>query len=140
MTNANENENALAKVKANVEKLKEVKKNAEGNFLKFQSGDVKILHFTGDIEPVQRSFKRKNDKGEEEVSAPKIMYAYKVLESDHQNEGIKVWEVSRSWSDIIDNLLVKGFLTLEVKRTGAGKDTSYFFAPIVSQKSNEGVQ
>ena len=61
------------------------------------------------------------------------MYAYKVLESDHQNEGIKVWEVSRSWSDIIDNLLVKGFLTLEVKRTGAGKDTSYFFAPVVSQ-------
>ena len=68
MTNANENENALAKVKANVEKLKEIKKNAEGNFLKFQSGDVKILHFTGDIEPVQRSFKRKNDKGEEKLA------------------------------------------------------------------------
>ena len=37
MTNENE---ILAKVKANIEKLKEVKKNAEGNFLKFQSGDV----------------------------------------------------------------------------------------------------
>ena len=122
-----------------MEKLKEAKKNAEGSFLRFQSGDVKVLHFTGDIEPVQRSFKRKNDKGEEEVSAPKTMYAYKVLESQHQNEGIKVWEVSRSWSDNIDNLLIKGFLTLEVKRTGAGTDTSYLFAPIVSQtNANEG--
>jgi hypothetical protein len=31
----------------------------------------------------------------------------------------------------VDNLLSKGFLTLEVKRTGTGKDTRYLFAPVV---------
>jgi hypothetical protein len=50
---------------------------------------------------------------------------------DHQDEGVKVWDLSRSWSDTIDNLLAKGFLTLEVKRTGAGTDTNYLFAPVV---------
>jgi hypothetical protein len=54
---------------------------------------------------------------------------------EQQDEGIKIWEVSRSWSDNIDNLLVKGFLTLEVKRTGAATDTSYLFAPVVSDAS-----
>ena len=50
-----------------------------------------------------------------------------------QEEGIKAWEVSRTWSDSINNLLGKEFLTLEIKRTGAGTDTSYLFAPVVGQ-------
>lgn len=53
-----------------------------------------------------------------------------------QYKGIQVWEVSRSWSDNIDNLLVKGFLTLEVKREGAGTNTSYLFAPVVSANTS----
>jgi hypothetical protein len=124
-------ESILDKVKRNVEKLKEAKKNAGGSFLKIQSGELKTLQFTGDMEPVQRTFRRKKENGEEE-EINKIMYAYKVLEMQHQDEGIKVWEVSKSWSDNIDNLLVKGFLTLEVKRTGAATDTSYLFAPVVN--------
>ena len=35
-----------------------------------------------------------------------------------------------SWSDIIDNLLVKDFLTLKL-RIGAGTDTICIFAPVV---------
>jgi hypothetical protein len=128
-------ESILDKVKRNVEKLKETKKNAGGSFLKIQSGEVKTLQFTGDMEPVQRTFKRKKENGEEEENK-KIMYAYKVLDMQRQDEGIKVWEVSKSWSDNIDNLLVKGFLTLEVKRTGAGTDTSYLLAPIVSANNS----
>jgi hypothetical protein len=128
-------ESILDKVKRNVEKLKEAKKNAGGSFLKIQSGEVKTLQFTGDMEPVQRTFKRKKENGEEEENK-KIMYAYKVLDMQRQDEGIKVWEVSKSWSDNIDNLLVKGFLTLEVKRTGAGTDTSYLLAPIVSANNS----
>lgn len=138
IANASEKEDKdgiLDKVRKNVEKLKEAKKNAGGSFLKLQSGEVKILQFTGDMEPVQRTFKRKKENGEEEVST-KIMYAYKVLDMERQDEGIKVWEVSRSWSDNIDNLLVKGFLTLEVKRTGAATDTSYLFAPVVSASAS----
>ena len=64
------------------------------------------------------------------------MYAYKVLDIKNQDKGIQVWEVSRSWSDSIDNLLVKGFLTLEVKREGAGTNTSYLFAPVVNDNGS----
>jgi len=64
------------------------------------------------------------------------MYAYKVLDIKNQDKGIQVWEVSRSWSDSIDNLLVNGFLTLEVKREGAGTNTSYLFAPVVNDNSS----
>ena len=75
----NEKESILDKVKRNVEKLKEAKKNTGGSFLKIQPGEVKTLQFTGDMEPVQRTFKRKKENGEEE-EIKKIMYAYKVLD------------------------------------------------------------
>lgn len=128
-------ESILDKVKKNVDKLRDAKKNSGGSFLKIQSGEVKILQFTGDMEPVQRTFKRKKENGEEEESK-KIMYAYKLLDMERQDEGIKAWEVSRSWSDNINNLLVKGFLTLEVKRVGAATDTSYLFAPAVNASTS----
>jgi hypothetical protein len=108
---------------------------AEGGEVSYQSGEAKTLEFTGDMEPVQRTFKRKKENGEEEENK-KIMYAYKALDMQHQDEGIKVWEVSKSWSDNIDNLLIKGFLTLEVKRSGAATNTSYLFAPVVSPKAS----
>ena len=126
-----DDESILVRVIQNVEKLRESKKNSGGGFLKLQSGEVKILQFTGEMEPVERTFNRKKENGEDEKST-KTMYAYKVLDMERQDDGIKVWEVSRSWSDNIDNLLVKGFLTLEVKRTGAATDTSYLFAPVVN--------
>jgi hypothetical protein len=130
--NVNDKESILEKVRRNVEKLKEAKKSISSGFLKLQAGETKILQFTGDMEPVQRTFKRKNEKGIEEEGPMKTMYAYKVLDMAHQDEGVKIWEVSRTWSDNIDNLLEKGFLTLEVKRTGAATDTSYLFSPAIA--------
>jgi hypothetical protein len=124
-------EEKLAMVKRNIEKLKESKKNTSATFFKIQDNEIKIVEFTGEIEPVQRTFTRKNEKGEDVVTT-KIMYAYKLMDLERQDEGMKVWEVSKSWSDMIDNLLGKGFFTLEVKRQGSGTNTSYFFSPVVS--------
>lgn len=125
-------EQVIEKIKENIARAQEAKKNMGGSFLKFEPGETKILQFTGDIEPVQRSFKRKKEDGTEEQST-KTLFAYKVMDLDTQEEGVKIWEVSRSWSDSIDNLLVEGFLTLKVKRTGAGTDTNYLFAPVVGK-------
>ena len=122
----------LEKVRRNIAILNEAKKNSSGNFMKIQSGETKVLQFTGDMEPVQRTFKRKNEQTGKEEESTKTMYAYKVLDMAHQDEGIKSWEISRTWSDSVNNLLDKEFLTLEVKRTGAATDTSYLFAPVVS--------
>jgi hypothetical protein len=55
-----------------------------------------------------------------------------VMDMGNQDAGIITWEVSRQWSDSIDNLRVKGFLTLEVERKGSGTDTSYLFSPAVA--------
>jgi hypothetical protein len=68
---------------------------AERGEVSYQSGEAKTFEFTGDMEPVQRTFKRKKENGEEEENK-KIMYEYKVLDMQHQDEGIKVWEVSKS--------------------------------------------
>ena len=130
--NPNGKESILEKLKKNIERTQEAKSKMGGNFLRIESGETKVLQFTGDIEPVQRSFKRKKEDGTEEQST-KTLFSYKVMDLNSQDEGVKIWEVSKSWSDSIDNLLVEGFLTLKVKRTGAGTDTNYLFSPVVSQ-------
>ena len=56
---ASEKESILDKVRKNVEKLKEAKKNAGGTFLKIQPGEVKVLQFTGDMEPVAANLQKK---------------------------------------------------------------------------------
>ena len=125
-------EQIIEKVKLNIARAQETKKNMGGTFLKIESGETKVLQFTGDIEPIQRTFKRKKDDGTEEEST-KTLFSYKVMDLDSQDEGVKLWQVSKSWSDSIDNLLIEGFLTLKVKRTGAGTDTNYLFSPVVTQ-------
>ena len=125
-------EQLIEKVKMNIARAQETKKNMGGSFLKIESGETKVLQFTGDIEPIQRTFKRKKDDGTEE-EVQKTLFSYKVMDLDSQDEGVKLWQVSKSWSDSIDNLLIEGFLTLKVKRTGAGTDTNYLFSPVVTQ-------
>ena len=125
-------EQIIEKIKMNIARAQETKKNMGGTFLKIESGETKVLQFTGDIEPIQRTFKRKKDDGTEEEST-KTLFSYKVMDLDNQDEGLKLWQVSKSWSDSIDNLLLEGFITLKVKRTGAGTDTNYLFSPVVTQ-------
>ena len=86
------------------------------------------------MEAVQKTFKRKNEKtGLEGESAPKTLYAYKVIDVQNRDAGVQTWEISRQWSDTADNLLAKGFLTLEIKRTGSSmSDTNYLISPAVS--------
>jgi hypothetical protein len=130
----------LEKLRANLAKLKEVKKEQSTGFVKIQPGETKILEFTGDVEAVQKTFKRKNEKtGLEEDSAPKTLFAYKVIDTNNRDAGVQTWEISRQWSDTADNLLQKGFLTLEIKRTGASmNDTHYLISPVVSTGATGG--
>jgi hypothetical protein len=132
----------LEKLRANLAKLKEVKKEQSTGFVKIQPGETKILEFTGDVEAVQKTFKRKNEKtGLEEDSAPKTLFAYKVIDTNNRDAGVQTWEISRQWSDTADNLLQKGFLTLEIKRTGASmNDTHYLISPVVSTGATGGAE
>ena len=128
----NETEIAIMKARQNIDRLKDAKKNMGGSFLKIAADETKILRFTGEIDAVQRSFTRKKEDGTDDTST-KTMFAYKVLDittPESSDEGIKTWEVSKTWSDSIDNLLTEGWLTIKVKRTGAGTNTNYLFSPV----------
>ena len=99
--------------------------------MKIQPGDTKTLEFTGDMEAYRRHSKERIEKtGLEGESAPKTLYAYKVIDVQNRDAGVQTWEISRQWSDTADNLLAKGFLTLEIKRTGSSiSDTNYLISP-----------
>ena len=59
-------EQLIEKVKMNIARAQEAKKNMNQPFLTIKSGESKVLQFTGDIEPIQKTFKRKKDDGTEE--------------------------------------------------------------------------
>ena len=81
-------ESILEKLKRNIERTQEAKSKMGGNFLQIESGETKILQFTGDIEPVQRHFKRKKDDGTEEQST-KTLFSYKVMDLDSSRRRCK---------------------------------------------------
>ncbi|MGB8024070.1 MAG: hypothetical protein WCF06_07105 [Nitrososphaeraceae archaeon] len=69
---------------------------------------------------------------------PKPALQYKFYASElldkKENKCAKVreWTVSPTWAKLIIPLLLKGFLTLKVTRTGSGiNDTSYSVTPFV---------
>lgn len=134
----NEQKLRMEKLRQNLAKLKEAKKEQSTGFFRFDPGDTKILEFTGDMEAVLTKFLKKKenepkeeyDKRLEEVE-PKLMYAYKVIDTENRDANVQEWKVSRQWSDRIDPLLAKGFWILEIKRTGLDMATKYEITPYV---------
>jgi hypothetical protein len=60
-------------------------------------------------------------------------YASELIDKKEQKwTKVREWTVSLTWEKLIIPLLLKGFLTLEVTRTGSGiNDTSYSVTPFV---------
>lgn len=121
----------LEKIRSNVARVQDEKRRMSSGFVKIEAGETKILQFTGDIDVVENTFTKKNDDGTEEQMTKK-RFAYTVLDmstAESQEAGFTKWTVSKQWSDMIDNFLLEQFLTLKVKREGAGTSTKYFMSP-----------
>ena len=60
-------------------------------------------------------------------------YASELLDKkENKCTKVREWTVSPTWAKLIIPLLLKGFLTLKVTRTGSGiNDTSYSVTPFV---------
>ena len=56
-----------------------------------------------------------------------LRFAYTVIEVG--NDEKQIWEVSKTTSEDIDNLLVEGYLVLKVRRIGSDKRTIYEIGP-----------
>lgn len=135
----NDRKARLEKLRANLAKLKEAKREQSTGFIKINANDTKLLEFTGDMDTVMRSFKRMNkETGKEEEGPAKQMYAYKVIDVENREAGVQTWEISRKWSDVVDNQLTEGFVILKIKRTGSAMDTNYLITVVLDANANAG--
>ena len=111
--------------------LQEQQSNPENsNYIKFKKGyDCKVLRFEAE---------RTYTDNVPYPNNPKPTLQYKFYASElidiRENKWTKVreWTVSPTWAKLIIPLLLKGFLTLEITRTGSSiNDTSYSVTPFV---------
>jgi hypothetical protein len=96
------------------------------DYIKFRDGDRKILRF----DPVRT---RKEMISFKENEEPVLQYKFyaSVLIDEQQNTWTRVreWTISPRWTKLVIPLLYKGFLTLEVTRTGSDRNTNYTAIP-----------
>jgi hypothetical protein len=111
--------------------LQEQQNNSENsNYIKFKKGyDCKVLRFEAERTHIDNVLYPNN---------PKLTLQYKFYASElidkKENRWTKVreWTVSPTWAKLIIALLLKGFLTQEITRTGSSiNDTSYSLTPFV---------
>jgi hypothetical protein len=111
--------------------LQEQQSNSENsNYIKFKKGyDCKVLRFEAERTRPENVLYPNNPK-------PSLQYKFYACELMDKKENrwtkVREWTVSPTWAKLIIPLLLKGFLTLEVTRTGSGiNDTSYSVTPYV---------
>ena len=105
--------------------LQEQQSNSENSkYIKFDKGyDCKVLRFEA-----ERT--RTDDVPYPNNPKPTLQYKFYASELIDKKENrwtmVREWTVSPTWAKLIIPLLLKGFLTLEVTRTGSGINyTSY---------------
>ena len=145
MASTNENNQAANTTKLSEEaknkllelqaELQENSNNSENksNYIKFKQGyDFKVLRF--EPEKIHTEYVQYPNN-------PKPTLQYKFYASElidkKENRSTKVrgWTVSPTWARSVISLLLKGFLTLEVTRTGSDRNaTSYNVVPFLEQK------
>jgi hypothetical protein len=111
--------------------LQEQQSNSENsNYIKFKKGyDCKVLRFEAERARTDNVLYPNNTK-------PSLQYKFYASELIDKKENrwtkVREWTVSPTWAKLIIPLLLKGFLTLEVTRTGSAiNDTSYSVTPFV---------
>jgi len=108
--------------------LQEQRNSADPNFIKFKKGgETKVLRFEPELT-------RKENVKYPDNPKPILQCKFYASERIDGNKWTRVreWTVAPTWSKLIIPLLVKGFVTLEVTRTGSGiNDTSYGVTPFI---------
>ena len=122
------------------EKTKEIfaqirkEREAQGKFIKLQSGEKKVLQFNPNrVEVVEAEFdepgkntKRKTKQVHYGVIDPQIASD----ESIPLDQKEKILPMSLTNAISINALLEKGLNLIETQRFGTGRDTKYVFAPV----------
>lgn len=100
------------------------------DYIKFRDGDRKILKYE-----VERT--REALVSYEENQDPVLQYKFYASELLDEQQAIwskvREWTISPKWANLVIQLLVKGFLILEVIRKGSGMNTDYSVTPYLKQ-------
>lgn len=107
--------------------LQEQSNSDDTNYIKFKSGDTKVLRFEPELT-------HKEDVQYPDNSKPTLQYKFYASERIEGNKWSKVRELTLAprWAKLVIALLLKDFLTQEVTRTGSDKnDTTYTVTPFV---------
>lgn len=97
------------------------------DYIKLKDGDHKILRFEPERTRTELISYEENQK-------PVLQYKFYASElvNEQQNTwtNVREWTISPKWANLVIPLLVKGFLVLEVIRTGSGmNNTNYSVIP-----------
>ncbi|HJT49793.1 MAG TPA: hypothetical protein VJ729_16555 [Nitrososphaeraceae archaeon] len=134
MSNQNQNQNQIQNQNANQNQIvsneeiwqenlrrNEEQRRKQNKWFNMQPGEKATLEFLPDFGPVFKDF-------DGDGKAETLRYEYKVVDVNHPEEGVKPWDVSKSWSETIDYLLSQGHRILKVERVGSGMKTRYYFS------------
>jgi hypothetical protein len=112
--------------------LQQNRNNSENNsnYIKFKQGhDFKVLRF----EPEKTHTKYVQYPNNPKPTLQYKFYASELLDKKQVRwTKVREWTISPTWASSVISLLLKGFLTLEVTRTGSDRnDTSYNVVPFL---------
>ncbi len=94
------------------------------DYIKFKDGDQKILRF----EPERTKSESVQYYDDQKPVQQYIFYASEMLDGTWSK--VREWTISPKWANLVIQLLIKGFLTLEVIRTGSDRNnTNYSVTP-----------
>jgi hypothetical protein len=96
------------------------------DYIKFKDGDQKILKFEAER---TREALVSYEENKDPVQQYKFYASELVNEQQSTWTQVKEWTISPKWANLVIQLLVKGFLTLEVIRKGSGMNTNYSITP-----------
>jgi len=100
------------------------------NYIKFKKGyDYKILK----LDPERTHTEYVQYEQNQKPTLQYKFYASELIDKKEQNwTRLREWTLAPTWAKLVIPLLLKGFLTLEVTRTGSSiNDTSYSVTPFV---------
>lgn len=103
----------------------EEQRRRQAKWFNLQPGEKATLEFLPDFGPVFKDF-------DNDGIAETLRYEYKVIHLENKEDGVKPWDLSKSWSESIDYLLKQGHRILRVERVGAGMKTRYMFSPVAT--------
>lgn len=90
-----------------------------------ETADLEIIEIKG---PVEKDF-----DGDKKPDT--IRYEYKIQDLNNLDSGVKIWGLSKTWSEALDFILSQGNKAVRVSRKGSGMQTKYYFSVINVQRS-----